>query len=1067
MKILIFIIFILLSNSDILHPACADFEWCLYNNTGHEIFIYLYPVSMVFNGLNMYNLIAKDSNPGNLYHNDYIHGTTWHNGEEKYYFIGGGGYDYDAFDYHLYNSNGHTGYGIYKLQIRHMLSGNDYYEDSCLIEFDYFELFNGIYGDLAFYVNDRYQRPRFAYQFVDQNHTHPLIEITYSEPKNYKIEIWKPNGPDAPPVREKRYGPPNGENYDGFYTYKIESSSLERFEKFKGIIPLDCRMDCNVILHENSIYNNQNHKFPWNYYDNHYEIRQGDIPFNLHVKRRIKSPIFVWDFYDAHFSIPLNILPNVTLKLDSSYILNSTSCFDHPEFYMTAKQNSNLILAANDTIIINDKAIFTFDNGSNLRIGNNSYFRVKRGGVFCNKGVNILEGLLKVRYEGGCHYLQCDYATDYIINDSTQIFVADSDTLVIPDNLIVHFCGANTLLSIDSNCTVKIGANSKLVFQDGARLNAYKANFTSINANSIWHGIYLEDSSKDTIRYCNIENAVSGINIKDKYNSGGTPGMDPVTIITDCSFKNTTSNTFSSGIYVNNSNNILLKNNSFISTNINIGFSSGILLEYCPAGNINLINNNVDYSANGVVVIQSSPYISRNTITGRTNSNYGIFLDNAGGNIKYNTVNNFATSYISYYSSPNLFRNSFLNASKSNLELLTYSTPLMRPVNTESEIIWLGGNNIISGTPAISGIEFYEESYPELDLGYNIENVNGADYMKGDIPTVMDGMLFSTYNYWGTSNPDPNKFDVQYGNVEYQPIYDGVTPIYYDDYQMNDIGFGFYDTVLIKNLGDISGGTLLFMQAYNKEKQSDYSGAILLYKQVISSYKKSYYAAASLMGIFSCLEKIKNINNFILHQNFLSQLKTNNKIPLIIRELSEDYIIKCKVKRGMLTEAISDYNNIYMLNQSNSKGEHALLNKECLTSMLHDTTDGMSGDIIEHKYNIYEKITNKSLNHNYLIKKEGKSAQYSLSDNYPNPFNPVTNIGYELPNDAFVKIRIFDILGREVTVLVNEFKSAGRYISVFNASNLPSGIYFYKLEAKEQSEIYKTFNIVKKMLLVK
>ena len=332
--------------------------------------------------------------------------------------------------------------------------------------------------------------------------------------------------------------------------------------------------------------------------------------------------------------------------------------------------------------------------------------------------------------------------------------------------------------------------------------------------------------------------------------------------------------------------------------------------------------------------------------------------------------------------------------------------------------------------------------------------------MKGDIPTVLDGMLLSTYNYWGTSNPDPNKFDVQYGNVEFEPVYDGVTPIDYDDYQLNDIGFGLYDTVLIKNLGDISGGTLLFMQAYNKEKQSDYSGAILLYKQVISSYKKSYYAAASVMRIFSCLEKIKNINNFILHQKFLSQLRINQNIPLILRELAEDYIIKCKVKRGMLNEAISDYNNIYLLNQNNSKGEHALLNMECLTSMLHDTTDGMSGDIIEHKYNIYEKITNKSLNHLYSITKEGKPARYSLSDNYPNPFNPVTNIQFTIPNSGHVNLKVYDVLGREVKNLVNEFKQAGSYIVSFDGSELSSGIYFYRLEAGD-------FVQVKRMILIK
>lgn len=73
-------------------------------------------------------------------------------------------------------------------------------------------------------------------------------------------------------------------------------------------------------------------------------------------------------------------------------------------------------------------------------------------------------------------------------------------------------------------------------------------------------------------------------------------------------------------------------------------------------------------------------------------------------------------------------------------------------------------------------------------------------------------------------------------------------------------------------------------------------------------------------------------------------------------------------------------------------------------------------------------------------------ADYSLSQNYPNPFNPTTKINYTIPKSGFVTLKIFDLLGREVAVLVNAEKSAGSYIVDYNASALTSGVYFYRLE---------------------
>ena len=85
---------------------------------------------------------------------------------------------------------------------------------------------------------------------------------------------------------------------------------------------------------------------------------------------------------------------------------------------------------------------------------------------------------------------------------------------------------------------------------------------------------------------------------------------------------------------------------------------------------------------------------------------------------------------------------------------------------------------------------------------------------------------------------------------------------------------------------------------------------------------------------------------------------------------------------------------------------------------------------------------------------------YKLNQNYPNPFNPTTNIEYTIPSESFVELKVYDVLGKEVSVLVSGQVNAGFYEIEFDATTLPSGIYFYKLQAGDFVE-------TKKMVLVK
>ena len=99
-----------------------------------------------------------------------------------------------------------------------------------------------------------------------------------------------------------------------------------------------------------------------------------------------------------------------------------------------------------------------------------------------------------------------------------------------------------------------------------------------------------------------------------------------------------------------------------------------------------------------------------------------------------------------------------------------------------------------------------------------------------------------------------------------------------------------------------------------------------------------------------------------------------------------------------------------------------------------------------------------------------RPVKFELLQNYPNPFNPSTKIKYSIPQTSQVQIKVFDILGNEITTLVNEEKPAGNYTMTWNAANLPSGVYFYQLlVSASQSKDGKAGSFIqtRKMILLK
>jgi hypothetical protein len=113
------------------------------------------------------------------------------------------------------------------------------------------------------------------------------------------------------------------------------------------------------------------------------------------------------------------------------------------------------------------------------------------------------------------------------------------------------------------------------------------------------------------------------------------------------------------------------------------------------------------------------------------------------------------------------------------------------------------------------------------------------------------------------------------------------------------------------------------------------------------------------------------------------------------------------------------------------------------------------------QYRLKEIDTDGSYKYSDEIKiKLSEPKEFSLTQNYPNPFNPLTNIKFEIPQNSFVRISVYNLLGQEIEMLVDEEKAAGSYEINFSANDLPNGIYIYKMQAG-------SFIQTRKMILLK
>jgi len=283
------------------------------------------------------------------------------------------------------------------------------------------------------------------------------------------------------------------------------------------------------------------------------------------------------------------------------------------------------------------------------------------------------------------------------------------------------------------------------------------------------------------------------------------------------------------------------------------------------------------------------------------------------------------------------------------------------------------------------------------------------------------------------------------------------------------------DGIVIDTIGSRerdSGELAALEETYSTADKLYYNGEVEESKSYYQMIVEGNYTNEEKFYAYNKLYEIGNLlkeddNYFSGLQNAFNSIIAVETDTLLLKAFNQKSIL-CDVSKEEYVTAISKFDNIIQQNPNSEEAVYAEI--DIITTALNlDTTNSQLGKMGGGKYLVkgtsdYLSKLNDILQSKFGINSEEKEQiipkEYSLHQNYPNPFNPTTTIKFDLPNDGLVTLEVYDIIGRRISTLVNENRTAGSYEQVFNASSLASGVYVYKLQAGD-------FITSKKMILLK
>jgi len=490
----------------------------------------------------------------------------------------------------------------------------------------------------------------------------------------------------------------------------------------------------------------------------------------------------------------------------------------------------------------------------------------------------------------------------------------------------------------------------------------------------------------------------------------------------------------------------------------------------------------------------TEPFIFYNTLASNSNSLPGIFLTSSDGIIYQNEISGFTNGIHLGNSSPIIGQNEITDNLYHGIFIGTGSLPVMngQVYDDPPEYYAISGyNNIIenggttTGGPSDNdGSEIWLSNSTNADMEDGCNSIVDDRGPGGDHPPYNTQLLMNADgggtqitvhaegNFWGDS--PYYELSRRFGNlrVYYTPYYND--PCEYEENQDDGLVMVSSDGSVIDTLypqertvSYVSGTELLYSKANKKLITGDYEGAELIYNQIINSNDTLFAKLKAYIKLYVIGKQDSRDESYFSNlYDIFSSLSESTEDSLIEKIFSQLGSLSL-VGQAEYVSAIEEFDNVVQNNPGTEEALYAEI--DALTTALLIEQDSTLGKTSAQNYAVnkseYQKRIKNILLKNFSAEQnieEIKSLpeNYQLYQNFPNPFNPVTNIKYDIIGVQDVRITIYDILGREVVTLVNEQQQPGSYTVNWNASTVSSGIYFYQLKTKDYVD-------TKKMILLK
>ncbi|NWF89026.1 MAG: right-handed parallel beta-helix repeat-containing protein [Ignavibacteriaceae bacterium] len=560
-------------------------------------------------------------------------------------------------------------------------------------------------------------------------------------------------------------------------------------------------------------------------------------------------------------------------------------------------------------------------------------------------------------------------------------------------------------LALNNGAIITFSPGKKLTVQSGGWFNANGATLKGNGSPGYWHSLTFNSGGNGSFSNSTIREAQYGI-----YSSGATVTLSNCTI----------------------TNNSLYGINSLSSSTLTLS------------------DNTISNNGTGLNLSSSSPWLDGNNIS--NNTNYGINANNISTSFYWhdNTLQGNGYAMLLNNASPYIYNN-FISDNAHGV-VITSSVPnFVQPSGQ-----WRGYNAITCAATPLLKAQNYSTVYMGYDFDGGYNSIFGSDLP--DMEAVNHSGIYADNNYWGSPNP--------------QVYADGTswilsrTPLGSDPNPGSECS-GSLAASLGKNSNSLineGDAAVLYWEAIATGRKGDLQKAKELLQLIIEGKYDQKYSPLALLALYKF-----NLNNKTALSSSLTKIYSRTKEdalrPFAVRLLARESALANNYKDMVAynTELINNYPNT--VNELTALYDLANYYFECEQDLVkaNEYYSRMKEAFPDEDLTVFAGINLGILNAGNLKKEtftENIPERYSLSDAYPNPFNPATRIKFSIPKDEFVTLKVYDILGGEILKLVNEVKAAGTYSISFDASNLPSGIYLYQIKAGG-------FTQTKKMILTK